>query len=1604
MSPSVLEDLKRRADAQDVMADLRRRADAQGPQALTREAVLPLALPEVSQEPKAPPIPGVVTYAQPTGPGEPLVSDEPGLGVTPPPIDRRGQVIDTRFAGPVARSLRRREIEPSPRYGIAGGLQVFDSAAAFLTNSSAAVINLAGTELGLGQIFDPITPEQLDLKKAITAGQLTGRELKGLINEFMATGLTKKEARELAARYLATVGDEAPAAQITQSIGNAAATVLAYIGLLHVVAGGPIVKLPPKVGPVGLRAFPAIKTKAAVSSVTKLASWTIGISALEYARARDQGQTREESLGVAGNTAILVLAFSAVAAGVRAMKGGITKAILNRKLTKIYGLTKTGTPGAQAKAMTRAFLARDIGDFRALHRGIKQIEIVRLDINSTGPVLKEAYRALALKVHPDMATRTQRPVEELNKAFARLTETYEAIASGKAFRIGGQPIGIPAIPLPAPTKPGELVPTKPTERAQAVEALGAHQAGLQAAALRPPAAPAKAPIVPAPEVSVPPAEAVDPKLFHGTAQQPLGRFVDADGNLHIKPGDIFGKPGVSVSTNIVEATDFSTRVKGTPREKRAGMVFEIDADALPQAKQETETELSILGKEDVVIPKGKWRLVGDESAERAIEKEATAYASTSDAELAKHYAAELGRAEVHERTRADVEYIENWALDGEILRRLQQAPDKAKFIADFLKQANAVSLYEGAPYEIQELILPPGTIVAPAPTEAPPVELEAKPKDKIVWRSKSQKRDVVGTVVKIKDGKYLVQDASGNLRTIAPDRVKRVQSQEQVAEQRRLRQQITATAKQRGIGTVQFGQLKKTSEDLTSLLEAVKVARPQKVGRRVVITARTEAKIQTLKRRLLSLGELTEARFAEQVGELNLNAVAFINAKRFPTEKQGRELIRKMNDEAIVMAHRAKAGKALENTPGLRTHADGIDRTINARWVKRAQLSQKAKAFQGKGARYVASDLQEQTGRPFFDAWSGMNNAHLTIQAKIRAYMLRVEQSGPKRVMKDVKAAQRISDYIASKLLRNPAPYPKDITQEEISVAQEIETIFKEFEPIVRLARFMDYYYADAQIPNAPQASLERATDLYETQGLEALRKYLDTQTWGVIKKGYEPREAVTGKVSFAPTTIFGKGHIRVRSKDALAADKTIFQRLNSYIRQILNKAELEPQARAFVRVFDENMDLLADPDSVNKSMTLMIEEAKGFRDSGTVLNRSLRRLTSQAFRATFARPWMTFRNLWQNFAFNEDLSHGDLLPFRNTPLDDADLKYFNERVDQTQPLRHHFLMQEEKPLLGFRRMSRLVDRLAHYAWADKQNRSLAYWGRINRVRRALKGVDLNDAGSVKRAMDRAGFAGLELVQQRRALEIWAANGADWMTRYVAGEHVMNIHFAYERAQRSIVEMGTSGRTWANLMAFPRSWAERIYRESSKVVRGGDYSSRYRAVGRIIQMTIVPIIVGELLKRVAGKKRNPYNPLNILMWTPGGLVVGAVTAVGETIWSTLNALMGDKQALSSLPDRYSRLAKLYLPFYEIVMHSIESVLDEKNVDRKVARTIREAMSESYKVRDSSYEMKRTWVEAFQHAILGGRAAEKRLEREGVEKAKAKKANVRTRKALRALGD
>ncbi len=753
------------------------------------------------------------------------------------------------------------------------------------------------------------------------------------------------------------------------------------------------------------------------------------------------------------------------------------------------------------------------------------------------------------------------------------------------------------------------------------------------------------------------------------------------------------------------------------------------------------------------------------------------------------------------------------------------------------------------------------------------------------------------------------------------------------------------------------------------------LGRPSHARGKHVITTQTEERILTLKDRLIKSGGLTETDWTLQKEALGIKGEPkYVSPKEFISEKKGKQLISRMNEEAPRISERERILTSLDSPKNI-----AIKTLHNVLRSKLPKTPKKVSISPLWSMRYYMMSIEVQTGLDFFDRWERLNTAHLEKQRLMEGYHKRLEASSPKykQIAKDEKALQRINDYIESKLPRKGKQKgrarPPEITPDEVKVAKEIEKIFKEFEPSIRLHRFLGYYLRGEAIPNAPKASLEEATRIYEEEGVPALTKWLETQEWGVIKSGYAPEVLFRGRISRKGQlgVSFESPHVHVRTKDVLAEqDRNILQRTNSYLSNILNKNSLEPLVKDLVRLYDENVHLFKDPNVTGKELALAINEAISRVASGGRMARFVRRTASTAIRATFLRPVMTLRNLFQNAAMNQDFSRLEFANPKNKRLSETELEYFHTNIDQTRPIRQHYMMHEEKPLFGFVNLVKLTDKISIYPFADEANRMLAFFMRLNRTRRAFKGVDTTSKKELNKAILKSGMLSLEDVQLRRAMEILSTEGFEAMNRYASGAHTLNVHFAYERAQRSPLEQGQLGRILGSLMAFPRSWGERMYLQARKVAKGRTFAEKRSGMYALLQLTVAAMFVGEAYKEVTGKKRNPYNPLNILEWVPGGIVTGSMEELGDLVRDYKGAITGDRKALARLTTQIPRVAKMFVPLYDFFSNLTDAIQGMEGADKFALKKISETFDKTSKARRESYVRERTYLEAFQKALLG----------------------------------
>ena len=801
-----------------------------------------------------------------------------------------------------------------------------------------------------------------------------------------------------------------------------------------------------------------------------------------------------------------------------------------------------------------------------------------------------------------------------------------------------------------------------------------------------------------------------------------------------------------------------------------------------------------------------------------------------------------------------------------------------------------------------------------------------------------------------------------------------------------LRQQIMAVASFKGLPKTQLVKLFKgttgksgltqmTQTQLNDVLKVVRETRPVNIKGRRVITEKTEKSIQSLKAELIKQNKLSDGIYQKLKQYLRIPSDKFESANLFITEKEGKALIRQMNYESKVglIEHDVLLEKALKGQPELAEELNKLEKSMSEEEVIYVNKGVKISPWQDMWV--YTEKLQNRTGGRFYDVYRLMLDQRLvnTKEAERLLQELSESVSGFKRISKDNKALKRINDYIASKHYPE-LKSPESITDSEIKLAQSIEKLLFSFQPDVRYNRFMTAYNKyegnaikmSADIPNAPIADLREAITLYESKGAKAISDYLRTKDWGVIKTGYEPH------IVFKPSlqqkrikrTLLPKGMLKTREGITFTPqEKDILQRTQGYIHRMLN-LKLEPYLIEMDRILKEVSPKLREPGTTAKHLSLMYEEMKGTFYLEEPLARAVGKIGAYGSSVVYLSPWLAFRNLFQNVALYPDRSA--LINPLNRALTEADMKYFETYLNPKRVFTQEFLLQRE---LGTGRIANAIRRMSFMGKSEEVNNLWSFWGAINKGTRALSVYEKD--GILKNFIKNSGVDDLTLRQKNEVLELLAIgkkNEAIWL---IGRRISQNTNMIYDRAQGAPVTMGMSGRVLGSLLNFSRGWSQRIYQQFETLKSDASTGQRLHALKVILGVALFGMAAGELYKRITGKKQNPYNPLLMWTWTPGGLVLGATIDMAEVVGDIFAAVSGDKAALSRLPTGLARTGDMFIPFYSVIINVLESLTDTKNIDRLALREIRAMLDESYKPNRESYKKERSVLGKWQHAMWGG---------------------------------
>jgi len=776
---------------------------------------------------------------------------------------------------------------------------------------------------------------------------------------------------------------------------------------------------------------------------------------------------------------------------------------------------------------------------------------------------------------------------------------------------------------------------------------------------------------------------------------------------------------------------------------------------------------------------------------------------------------------------------------------------------------------------------------------------------------------------------------------------------------------------------------------LEAVLKAVNRARPKRIGYQHVITPKTERKIQSLKDNLMDKFQMSEKVYQETLKDLHIHKEPkYIDAKNFITEEQGKDLIYRLIDEANILRVTEPLRIALEKNPETKKLADALDRRVKSEGERTLKDPSDLNSV-----RNYFQILETRSGAPFFSLYQDLIDTHLENRAELGR--LTKELNEYRDIIKDEKELKKTEDWILAKSnLEGRPETPENITPEEIKLAKKIEGILKDYQLTARTEKFLDNLRHPEDMPQYIQykKEIDKAKDIYESKGYDDLVEYMKTQEWGIIRSGYDPMQVVSPKIRIykekALSLSFGKEHIEVRKDiEYKEQDTNIITRLLAYKRGMDNLSTMSPKIKALVTLANKNLDKFKDPHRVKTNLQVFFRELKGYDRSTNWFERGINRLYSQAMiTIIMGSPALSFRNLGQNFALGHDKAM--LIDPRNKKLTPDDMDYLDTYVQQAEFMQVDWFMTGEKPLPGLALLTKIIKKVNLYPRSDIANRHLGFWGKINQVRMAFGDRDID----LKKKTEKAKFSDFSLLEQKRALQILAKDGEDAMARYVSRVYVDDVHFIYERAQRSLAEMGPYGKVFGNLMLFPRAYWEKLAKHSKKMTgKNVPFSERARAFKVISSIIIGGMLVSASYKKITGRQRSPYDPLELLAYEPGGLMLSTVGTVSEVYINFIMATKGDEKALADLTTSLPNLADMFIPFYNYTLRGLEAfVVDEegkggKNIDRLALRKLRMLIDREYAIRGGAYLLERNSLEKWQYFLSGAGVDVAIAEREKKEK-------------------
>ncbi|KKN27278.1 hypothetical protein LCGC14_0866320, partial [marine sediment metagenome] len=956
-----------------------------------------------------------------------------------------------------------------------------------------------------------------------------------------------------------------------------------------------------------------------------------------------------------------------------------------------------------------------------------------------------------------------------------------------------------------------------------------------------------------------------------------------------------------VETEIKENPAFELIAEGAEAVPELGGVFNVDSTEIGDVRARFDGQPELLKKFKLVEQGGRrWDTIADE---REIEGGLDAFMDAVELFVESEAGLEgIPQAFLDEALAVDVPDLEMLALKRDLINEGETA-------TIINEELNTLAERLDIPPEDRQRFLMPVEGVTEAErraqvlkevTREKPKKPVKKPEQEAIKKAQARAfKEKTPIFVVEKDGKFSVtqkRPTKGEFVRITAaepgqllgktERLVAGPTAEEVAEAKKLKQQINIVAKSKGLTETRFNQIKMdnadtkrltkmTVEELRDVLKGVKRARPKKirVGKSTltVVTPKTERQIASLKESLTNAELMNEAEWdnilAEETGG---KQPKYISEKAFITQTQGRKVLSHMHDVAEKLRATESFRLAVEADPEILTAQvkDTSSELTEEDFLTKAPI-------EIRSMRKYIQKLEERLGAPIYHIFQDITFTHQVLTKERRQLLNSLEEMpGFIKIAKSPTKIQRVSDFIASQsTLKDKPEKPTDITPEEEAIAKRIQGIFKSYQLQARIGKFFQHLDnlsstdidVRSRMPQYRQfkQEIDRALEIYDTEGFDALVDYLRTQKWGTVGSGYEPMESVIRKVSThrLPDIAVGKTHVKERGIQYVRQERNILQRLESYIRQMDFLSFMQPKIKALVREVNENLSRFNEDDSRNVSavISVYLDNLKKTNNEDGWTERNMRPIYAQAITTlVLADPIVKpVRNLLQNAALSEDrrdfIKLGVRFAKRGEILSEQDTEFLETFVHQDRvmlsdwaftgedPIDFLFHKRAVKALTGWDvpSLTKWVQRHTLYPASDRVNRTMSFSAKLWRVKDAWA-KDQSLAAKEKEAR----FSDMQWGERQLARGILARDGVEAMARFIAKVHTDNTHFLYAREQRSPAEQTKVGKMIWNLALFKRAALEKAAEQLHKVIeKDTSFANRLRAARVLVSLVAAATII-----------------------------------------------------------------------------------------------------------------------------------------------------------------